>query len=121
MGGRGGNATSANWMQGFFRNARRNAPPGDEKGNVEAAREVYQRLTKAKSEDKVDPRNGWDLGHEYILKEWTKDSDVALYSEKSNRLTISPGKMSTARREFERYAKKKFKQYYKRGTAVKKK
>jgi len=135
MGGRGGTAESAAWVQGFLKSAGRNADDEDYE-DIRAARDIHKRLTRAKDESKVAPRGGWDQFIEgRVLKAWTampkkedigkKDvwqgSNAALYNEKTYTLTISPGKLGEARREFEQFVRFKYRKYYKRGTAVKKK
>ena len=121
MGGRGGTAESAAWVQGFLKSAGRNADDEDYE-DIRAARDIHKRLTRAKDESKVAPRGGWDHFIEgRVLKDWSKGSDVVLYNDKNDTLTISPGKLGAARREFERYVREKYGKYYKRGTAVKKK
>ncbi len=117
MGGRGGTEASANWVQGFLKNAGRNVDDDKEYADIQAAKNIHKRLTKAKDESKVEPRGGWDQFIENrVLTDWSKDSDVVLYNEKTNKLTISPGKLTEARREFEKYVKNKYRKYYKRAS-----
>jgi hypothetical protein len=115
FGGRGGTAESASYVKGFLKSAMKNADDDDVKADIDAAQFILSRLTKAKSEDKVSPREGFDILHESdLLNEWTRESSVAKYDGDSGKLTIEPGKLTEARREYERFVKDRFRQYYRR-------
>ena len=119
FGGRGGTAESASFADKFLKSAKKNTDDEDVLADIDAARYILKRLTNAKSGDKVTPREGFDTLHEGdLLEEWAKNSSVATYEEYDDgfkgRVTVEPGKLTQARREFERYVKNRFREYYKR-------
>jgi hypothetical protein len=117
FGGRGGDATSARWMDGFFKYAKRGAHGEDDVlDELDAARMIYRRMMKAKNEGKVTPSGGFDPYIEgRVLEGWTKSSGIADFDSDSGDLNIDSGKLAQARREFERYLKQRYKSYYNHG------
>lgn len=123
FGGRGGTASSARWMNGFFKSVKRSVDSDSKDAyDLDASKMIYNKLTKATNEDKVNPRDGYDpIIEGRVLKEWARNSKTVKYNEDESKIKIEPGKLGEARREFERFTKNKFRKYYRRGTALKKK
>ena len=119
FGGRGGTAESASFADSFLKSAKKNTDDEDVQADIDAARYILRRLAKAKSENKITPKEGFDTIHEGgLLEEWARSSSVATYEEYDDgykgRVTVDPGKLPQARREFERFVKDRFREYYRR-------
>jgi len=131
FGGRGGDSTSAAWMDGFFKGVK----AGIEGEMKEKDQKKTDRLNKAKDELdgirriykalKKQNKNGVvisgaldnerDMAVAWIGT-FTKDTfSSAKYNHDTGRLTIPPDKMTQARRSFEKFAKEKLMEYYKKG------
>ena len=115
FGGRGGDSTSARWMDGFFKSASNGAKDSDVsvRESIDAAKAIYKALVKEKISssfmDKLyKPK-------ERLIEEWVKRSSVAKYDSENLKLVIEKGKMAQARREFENFIKNKFWDKYLKG------
>lgn len=117
FGGRGGNATSARWMDGFFKAAKK-AAEGNDAEAVKAANRIYKALVREK--DKTDVTSDPKKYEFELLKEWVntksaKETGVIKFNFESGRLEIKQGKYAQARRDFENFIKNKFWKYYQKG------
>ena len=131
FGGRGGTSTSRGSINRFFEIAKRGAVNQGESDNrrhnlsgiwdIDAAQHIYSHIMDAKTEADVRPRGYYHTNDEMrILKEWTNTSKVAHFTNEndSDRFTVDRGKLPQARREYEQYVKRKFREYYKTGKKV---
>lgn len=111
FGGRGGDSTSAAWMGNFFKAAGKGAGSSDDKDEIRAARQIYNALKKEKKDGRA-----WygATGAENRVLDGFRSS-AAKYDKGSGDLTVTPGKLTQARRDFETYIKNKYWQYYEKG------
>lgn len=128
FGGRGGDATSARWMDGFFKAAvngtkssAREAGSGskeertanDDRDEIKAAKKIYNAMKRSKNGGSV-----WSgaIGAENrVLEAFAKMSKAVKYDSGEGRLTVKAGMLTQARRDFEIFIKNKFWQYYDKG------
>ncbi len=132
----GGHGGSSIPMDAFFKQAARGAKKAErdaadeDKGKhadatfeLKAAKSVMGMLNRAKDERRMEEKNNgfYDDWESNVLNGWADKSSVAKYDSEEYRLTIEKGKMAQARREFEKYVRKTYQRYYRKGRPPKKK